>query len=130
MGISIFFMIFASLIKSLGTMQNIWSLRVYQNYYKKNYFFSLTKISETKKSKKWLLKIKKTFQMDDVDINKIVRSKTESYSTKNEAKKFIGYNDNDVIRPLCLRLPQMTGYAGKSDENVTMSFRVNNKTAF
>ena len=68
--------------------------------------------------------------MDDVDINKIVRSKTESYSTKNEAKKFIGYNDNDVIRPLCLRLPQMTGYAGKSDENVTMSFRVNNKTAF
>ena len=24
-------------------------------------------------------------------------------------KHFIGYNDNDVIRPLCLRLPQMTG---------------------
>ena len=35
-------------------------------------------------------------------------------------------NDNDVIRPLCLRLPQMTGYARKFDENVTMSFRVNN----
>ena len=36
-------------------------------------------------------------------------------------------NDNDVIRPICLRLPQMTGYARKFDENVTMSFRVNNK---
>ena len=42
-------------------------------------------------------------------------------------KYFIGYNDNDVIRPLCLRLLQMTGYATKINENVTMSFRVNNK---
>ena len=40
---------------------------------------------------------------------------------------FIGYNDNDVIRPLCLRLPQMTGYAKKFNEIVTMSFRANNK---
>ena len=34
---------------------------------------------------------------------------------------------NDVIRPLCLRLPQMTGYAKKFNENAAMSFRVNNK---
>ena len=40
---------------------------------------------------------------------------------------FIGHNDNDVIRPLCLRFPQMTGYAKKFNENVTMSFRVINK---
>ena len=39
----------------------------------------------------------------------------------------IGYNDNDVIRQLCLRFPQMTGYAKKFNENATMSFRVNNK---
>ena len=26
---------------------------------------------------------------------------------------FIGYNDNDVIRPLCLRLSQITGYINK-----------------
>ena len=38
---------------------------------------------------------------------------------------FIGYNDNNIIRPLCLRLLQMTGYAKKINENVTMSFRVN-----
>ena len=31
------------------------------------------------------------------------------------------------IRPLFVRLPQMTGYAGKLDENVIMSFRKNNK---
>ena len=54
-------------------------------------------------------------------------SKKEPYGTKNSYKYFIGYNDNDVIRPLCVRLPQMTGYARKFDENATMSFRVNNK---
>ena len=42
-------------------------------------------------------------------------------------KYFIEYNDNDVIRPLCLRLPQITGDAKKFNENVTMSFRVNNE---
>ena len=66
-------------------------------------------------------------RIDDIDANKILVSKKESYGTKNSFKYFIGYNDNDVIRPLCIRLPQMTGYARKFDENATMSFRVNNK---
>ena len=55
------------------------------------------------------------------------QSLKKSYSTKNSFKYFIGYNDNDVIRPLCVKRPQMTGYARKFDENATMSFRVNNK---
>ena len=42
-------------------------------------------------------------------------------------KYFIEYNDNDVIRSLCLRLPQITGDAKKFNKNVTMSFRVNNE---
>ena len=72
-------------------------------------------------------KNKKVFQIDDTDVNKILVSKKEPYGTKNALKYFIGYNDNDVIRPLCVRLPQMTGYARKFDENATMSFRANNK---
>ena len=72
-------------------------------------------------------KNKKIFQIDDIDVNKILVSKKEPYGKKNALKYFIGYNDNDVIRPLCLRLPQMTGYAKKFNENVTMSFRANNK---
>ena len=56
-------------------------------------------------------KNKKAFKIDDVDVNKISVSKKEPYDTKNALKYFIGYNDNDVIRPLCSRLPQMTGYA-------------------
>ena len=71
-------------------------------------------------------KSKKVFQIDDVDINKILVSKKEPYGTKNALKYFIGYNDNDVIRPLCVRLPQMTDYAKKFNKSETMSFRVNN----
>ena len=63
---------------------------------------------------------------DDIDVNKILVSKKEPYGTKKALKYFLGYNDNDVIRPFCLRLPQMTGYAKKFDENITMSLRVNN----
>ena len=70
---------------------------------------------------------KKVFQIDDIDANKILLSKKEPYGTKNALKYFIGYNDNDVIRPLCVRLSQMTGYGRKFDENATMSFRANNK---
>ena len=42
-------------------------------------------------------------------------------------KFFIGYNDNDVIRPLCVKLPQMTGYAKKFEFNLTMSYKISNK---
>ena len=54
-------------------------------------------------------KNKKIFNIDDIDVNKILVSKKEPYGTKNALKYFIGYND-DVIRPLFVRLPQMTGY--------------------
>ena len=72
-------------------------------------------------------KNKKIYRIEDIDINNILVSKKELYTTKNSFKYFIGYNDNDIIRPLCIRLPQMVGYARKFDENSTMSYRVNNK---
>ena len=50
-------------------------------------------------------KNKKVFQIDDIDVNKILISEKEPYSTKNALKYFIGYNNNDVIRPLSVRLP-------------------------
>ena len=72
-------------------------------------------------------KNKKINIIDDIDVNKILVSKKELYGNKNSLKPFIGYNDNDIIRPMCIRLPQMTGYARKFDGNATMFFRVNNK---
>ena len=58
-------------------------------------------------------KNKKVFQIDNIDANKILVSKEEPYDTQNSFKYFIGYNDNDVTRLLCVKLPKMTGYAKK-----------------
>ena len=80
----------------------------------------------TKKSSEFY-KNEKIFQIDYIYVNRLLVSKKEPYSTKNSLKYFIGYNDNDVVRPLCARRPQMTGYARKLDENATMPFRANIK---
>ena len=76
---------------------------MYKNEHKEYIFW------RKKSQKSDFYKNKKAFQMDDIDVNKILVSKIEPYGTKNTLKYFIGYDD-DVIRPLCLRLPQMTGY--------------------
>ena len=45
--------------------------------------------------------------------------------TKNSLKYFIGYyDDDDVIRPLCINLRQLIGYVKHFDSNRTMSFKV------
>ena len=84
---------------------------------------------ENKKSNKSnFCKNKKLFKIEDIDINKILVSKKESYGTKNLLKYFIGYNDDDVIRPICIKLLQMIGYIKCLDSNKAMSFKViNNK---
>ena len=69
-------------------------------------------------------KNKKLFNLNDLDVNKILVSKKESCGTKNSLKYFIGYNDGDAIRPLCIILPQMIGYVKHFDSNKTMSFKV------
>ena len=62
-------------------------------------------------------------------ISMLLVSKKEAYGLNNSFKYFIGYNDNDndVIRPLCVKLPQITRYARRFNENGTMSFKINNK---
>ena len=82
----------------------------------------------TKKTKKSdFYKNKKVFQIDNIDANKILVYKEEPYGTHNLFKYFIGYNGNDVIRRLCAKLPQMTGYAKKFEFNLTMSFKISDK---
>ena len=77
--------------------------------------------------KSYFYKNKKIYNIEEIDANKILVSKKESYGKKNLFKYFTGSNDNDVIRPLCVKLPQMTDYVKKFDENATMSFKINNK---
>ena len=70
-----------------------------------------------KKIKKSIFYKNKTINnIEEIDVNNILVSKKESYGNKNSFKYFIGYNDNDIIRPLCIKLPQMTGYARKFDK--------------
>ena len=64
------------------------------------------------------------FSLNDIDVNKILVSKKESYGTKSSSKYFIGYKDGDVIRPLCIILPQMIGYVKHFDSNNTMFSKV------
>ena len=81
-------------------------------------------------------KNKKIFNIDGIDVDKILVSKKVSYSKNSPFKYFIGYNDNDVIRPLFVKLPQTTSYINKSKDKKTkittstMSLMVKDKQLF
>ena len=80
------------------------------------------------KKSEFYRKNKKIFNIDDIDVNKILVAKKEQYGKYNSFKYFIGYNDNDVIRPLYLFLSQATGYINKFDKNkITMSLMIKDK---
>ena len=81
-------------------------------------------VDDKKINKSSFYKNKKLFSLNDIDVNKILVSKKESYGTKNSLKYFIGYNDGDVMRPLCILLPQMIGYDKHFDSNKKMPFKV------
>ena len=83
---------------------------------------------EKKRSKKVIFyKNEKVFKIDGIHVDKILVSKKEPYGTKNSIKDFIRYDDNDVIRPLCIKLAQVTGYVKWFDSNKIMPFKVTDK---
>ena len=55
-------------------------------------------------------------KIDDIEVNK-----------KITFKYFIGYSDNDVIRPLCIKLPQMISNVRKFEDNTIISFKISDK---
>ena len=81
-------------------------------------------------------KNKNIFNIDDIDVNKILVSKKVSYGKNNSFKYFIGYIDNDIIRPLFVKLPQMTSYINRFKDKktkittTTMSLIVKDKQLF
>ena len=80
-----------------------------------------------KSTKVTFTETKKVVKIDNIDVIRILVSKEEPYGTKNSFTYFIGYNDNDFIRPLCIKLPQITGYVRKFEDNLTMSFKISDK---
>ena len=85
----------------------------------------LSIIFDDKKIKKNIFyRSRKPFNVSDIDVNKIVISEEVVYGTKNSLKYFIGYIDeDDVIRPLLLKLPQMIAYLKEFNDSMTMSLR-------
>ena len=76
-------------------------------------------------------KNKKIFDINDIDVNKILVSKKEKYGKHNLFKHFIGYNDTDIIKPLYLEVTQMIDYINKFDKNtIAMSLKVKDKKLF
>ena len=82
---------------------------------------------DKKVNKKAFYKIKKSYDVYDIDTEKILVSKNESYGKKGSIKYFVGYNVEKVIRPFCMKFPQMVGYIKNFDGKKIMSFRVNDK---
>ena len=72
-------------------------------------------------------KNKKLLKTDDINVNKKLISKKEIYGKKSSFKYFIGYNGDDVIKPLCIKLPQLIGYVKCFDSNKAMPFKVTDK---
>ena len=91
--------------------------------------------NDKKMKKSDFYKNKKMFDINDIDVNNILVSKKEKYGKYNSFKYFIGYNDNNVIKPLYLELPQMTGYINKFNENknknkIAMCLKVKDQKLF
>ena len=66
-----------------------------------------------------------------IDTNKIVIFVKFKYSDDG-SKYFIGYlNDDEIIRPLCIILPQMSGYIKYFDDGgKNMSFKIEDESVY
>ena len=68
---------------------------------------------------------KKPVTLNLENIDKIVISDKFKHND-NGSKYFIDYKDNNIIRPLCIVLPQMSGYIKYSDNGGNMSCKIEN----
>ena len=75
------------------------------------------KFCREKNEKSDFFKNQKLFRRDDIDVNKILVSKKEPHSSLSDI----------MIMMLLDHYPQMIGHTKKINENVTTSFRANNK---
>ena len=60
-------------------------------------------------NKKEFHKSKQAIDLDSVTIDKIVVSDKFKHSEEGY-KYFIGYKEDEIVKPLCIILPQMNGY--------------------
>ena len=83
-----------------------------------------------KLTKKTFYSSKEAILLDSVDLSKIVVSSKWKLNDTTY-KHFCGYLNNDVIKPLCVILPQMNGYIKYFDDGgKNMSFVIDDKKVY
>ena len=81
-------------------------------------------------NKKEFYSSKQAISLDSVDLNKIVVSKKWKIDDATY-KYFCGYLNNDVVKPLCVILPQMNGYIKYfNDGGKNISFVTDNEKVY
>ena len=84
------------------------------------------KFNNIKVNKKEFHRAKKAIDLDLVDTGKMVVSDRFKHS-EEDFKFFIGYQENEIVKPLCIILPQMNGYIKYFDNSgKNMSFLIKN----
>ena len=69
-------------------------------------------------------------EIDEIDADKILVSKKEPNGTNKSTKYFLGYNNDDVVRPLCIKLPQMIRYAKCFKIKIIMMIMIKKNNVF
>ena len=67
------------------------------------------KFDNIRYDKKEFLKSKQPINLDLVNVDQIVISDKFKHSDDG-FKDFIGYKESEIVKPLCIVLPQMSGY--------------------
>ena len=83
------------------------------------------KFNNIKVNKKEFQKYKQEIDLDSVDTNKIVVSDKFRHSEEG-FKYFIGYQKDEIVKPLCIILPQTNGYIKYFDnggKNMSLSIK-------
>ena len=86
----------------------------------------IIKFDETEIEEYKFQQYKNPISINDIDINEIVVSNKFSFG-KQDYKYFIGYKDNQKIRPLYIFFPEMSAYRMDFDETECMSFLIKDK---
>ena len=88
------------------------------------------KFGDKEVDKKEFYSSKEAILLDSIDLSKIVVSSRWKLND-TASKYFCGYLNNDVIKPLCVILPQMSGYIKYFDNGgKNMSFVTDDKEVY
>ena len=90
----------------------------------------ILRFNNTRLNKKEFLKSKQPIDLMSVKVDQIVVSDKFKH-TDESFKYFIGYQEGEIVKPLCIILPQMNGYI-KYFENrgKNMSFLIKDEEEF